>query len=162
MSFILVMYLLVIIYLSFIWFLVFKKTKNSSWLFFLVFTLSLGLWFLFYFLSYFSTESVNILYIYSKLTYSISIIWLYSFLLFLIYFWKKKDKLFNKNNLIVLFIFLGLLIFYNFTTLLIEWMYYDEIKKHHYEIPWLLYSFHNIASFLFIPLLIFFSFFKME
>lgn len=129
-----------------------RKYLNLSGVFFMIFCFWTGLWFIFYFLTYFWADSHNTLILFAQLSYATSIVALYSFLLFLYYFPKKKTKILHP----ILFIFVLFSIFvyalYVTTPYVIDGLYFNELKNDWYEIEWILFPYHLTLSFLFIPL----------
>lgn len=162
MSLYLVLYILIISFSLYIWCIVFKKYNNLSWLFFLLFSVSLSLWFFLYFLTFFTTYNVDLLLLYSKLAFWISIIWLYSFLFFILFFAKKNSTFFNKKSIIISIGFLFILFLYLKTPYIIESMFFNEWKQDYYETPWILFNLHIILSLLFFPLLLIISYVKLK
>lgn len=158
----LIIYIIVIIYSIFLWISYFNKKYTSSSLYFLLSMIWLSVWFLFYFLSYFSTTNIDVLCLYSKITYWISIISIYSFILFIKNYWNKEKKILNTKNYTIFSIFIFILTLYLWTDLFIDGMIYNWIKNHYYENPWILYNLHNIISLISLPIFWFVTYNKFK
>ena len=151
MSFYIILYWLLFVSYIFLWISLFEKYKNISWYYFFIFCLSTIMWLTLYVSSFFIFESLDALYLVSKLAYFISIITIYSFILFTYYFNnsnEKKDRNFN-IYLHIFFICLGYI--YIWTPAILSGMYFDIEKQDYYEITGIFHYFHIFVTLLFIP-----------
>ncbi len=83
-------------------------------------------------------------------------------MIFILFFKKKKEKLFNFVSVISFVIFWILLYLYVNTSYIISDMYFDVIKWDYYEKQWFFYNIHIVLSLLFFPLLFIFSYLKLK
>ncbi len=161
MSLYLFLYLSVIIFSIYVWSIFIKKYNNASWYFFMSFNISLGIWFLLYFLSYFTTKDLSVLLFYIKFMYLFSILWIYSLLLFIYKFDLKnksnlvKTKLFSINNLVLLFFWIILYYLYIYSPLIINHLEFVNNRNDYYESYWELFFIHTFLNFISLPLFIY-------
>jgi len=162
MSILLVTYLLNSLLLCLLGIVFLKKYYNLWWVFFLTFCISTASWFIFFFLSYFSTTDLGLLLLFWKIAYYLSIITLYSFIAFLYYFRRQAWNI-HSLALVTFWVFsmiLGYL--YIYTPLVIDSLYFDTLLQDWYENPWPLYSIHIILTSLFIPLSLWFWIYRFK
>ncbi len=129
-----------------------RKYYNLGGMFFFSFCSATSLWFIFFILSYFSTQNLEFILLFWKTAYYLSIISLYSFLWFLLYFDRKRQSI--QSVTLVAFWAISFLLgyFYIYTWSIIDGLYFDSGLQDWYENPWKLYLVHVILSLLFIPL----------
>lgn len=162
MDFLLLVYLVAIIYLLFLGTKVFEKYKNSSWFFFLIFSVATSIWFLTYIFSYFSKIHLDVVSHIIKLSYSSSIVSLYSFILFIRFFDKQQKKIQTQSNIFTLWLFVFIVFVYQFTPYMISGLYYDTEKQDYYETEGILYWIHIFLSLISLPILALVSFLKIR
>ena len=96
MSIYIILYIISFVTSIFWWVLIYKIYKNFFWLFFLLATIFISIWFSWYFLFFCGIENVNILLLISKLCFFSWICSTYS-LLFSIYFFNKNKVYYSKD-----------------------------------------------------------------
>ncbi len=135
------------------WIMMFKKYKNPSWFFFLIFTISCSVWCLLYFLFLWWNLWYDITLILSRLAFSVSLLWMYTFLLFIIFFDYKKKSIFTKKVFLILFLYLVFFLFSIFSENIIHSLYLwnDWVYRENYG---LFYPIYIIWYLLFIPLVL--------
>jgi len=127
----------------------------------MLFSFSTALWFIFYVLSYSFTQNLEYLEIFIKSSYFLSTISLYSFLLFLIYFDRKKGRVIRPISIWVFIIALLLCYIYIGTSWIIDGLYFNTSQQDWYESEGILFNIHLILTFLFIPLAIYLSRYRL-
>lgn len=152
MSFLLISYLINSGLLFFLGILFYRKYSNLGGVFFLCFCSATALWFIFFILSYFSTQNLNLILLYWKTAYYLSIMSLYSFVLFLLNFHRGKEDIYGIKLASFWSISFLLGYLYIYSPFIIDGLYFDSELQDWYEQPWVGYSMHLILSFLFIPL----------
>lgn len=162
MGFLLLVYFIAVLYLIFLWAKVLEKYRNPSWLFFLLFSISTAAWFASYIASYFSTVPLYLLESLIKISYSSSIVSLYSFIFFIHYFSKVKKWLFEWKSWYIVTTLLVLVLFYIATPYVISWLYFDVEKQDYYETEWGLYSIHILLSLASLPMMLFITWIKLR
>lgn len=162
MSFYLLLYIFIIFFSIFVWRLFYNKYTNFWGFSLFLFTFSVSTWFLFYFLSYYTTPNPDYILFYIKMMYFISIIWIYSLLFFILYYNKRSENLLNKKVLNIFLVYLMLWIIYLKTPLIITWVEYIQEKWDYYEVFWKFVFIHVILSLWFIPLFIYFTYIKFK
>ncbi len=157
MSIYIILYIISFVTSIFWWVLIYKIYKNFFWLFFLLATIFISIWFSWYFLFFCGIENVNILLLISKLCFFSWICSTYS-LLFSIYFFNKNKVYYSKDIIYkVVFFYISVAILYIPTDFIIEWLNFSK-KEHVYrEIYWKLYFIHILLQASFIFLFIYFS-----
>lgn len=157
MSLYILLYLWVIFCLVLIWILFYKKHSNYIyWKYFLLAMLFYSLWLLLYFISFSTTYDKEILLIFSRILYWLSISSIYFILIFIYYFFDKKTKMFsNKYSLFFIFSIISILSLTTFTPYIISDMVYDVEKNIYYEDIWLLYDLYTFLCFINFPLFLF-------
>ncbi len=161
-SLLFISYLVNSLILVILWCIFLKKYTNIWGLFFCIFCIATSFWLIVYLFTLFTLSDIPLLLLLWKSAYFLSIISLYSFLLFLAYFQKKKQKLLHPLTLSFFFIccFLGYI--YLGTSAIIGGIQYNIEQQHWYESQWLFYSFHVGISMLFIPWALFLSLFRLS
>jgi len=162
MSIYLLLYFIVGSLIAFIWIYTFKKYwKYSYWKYFFASTFSFFTWLIIYLLSFTITYDKDILLIFSRLLYSIFLLWLY-FMLFFIILFNNKNNYLSKIHIIIVILSLLFLIIWVFTPFIIEDLKYSTSKNIYIEKYWILY-FLNAILYLISPfLIIIFSYIKLK
>ena len=101
------------------WFFIFDRYRNSSGLFYLIFSVLFPIWFVWYWFSYDSSLSAEFVSRVYRFQYSISIIWFYSILFFVLFFDLQWKKFYHYLKPIFIF-FLSCFIISNATDLIVE------------------------------------------
>jgi len=160
MSILFFSYIIIIGFTFILWFNFFKRYKNISSFYFFISCISISLWYIFYILSYFSSISKEILLYIYRIDYVISIIWIYSFILFFYYYnltYKKPSLYFLLKNWFFIVI---LLLFYVCSPYIISDLKYNYSKLDYYEELSFLWNIHYILSFLWLLILFYVFFMK--
>ena len=141
------------------WFVVWRRLKNVSWIFFLLFTLFLALSFTFFFLPYIHTFTDEILLLVSRLLFATSII---AFLYFVscIYFYWDDVCIFDMRIFFIVIASIVLFFLYAWTNWIIYWIDFNAWISS--IIYWVLYPLHLVLSFWFILLIMDFSILKIR
>lgn len=160
MSFYILLYIFVIFWLISLWYILFRKYKDLSWYYFLIFSISGSIWTILYFISFFLFENKEVLLYISKSAYFFSIICIYSFVLFIIFFNQRNKQFYWIKNKLIHLWFLWLWILYIWTDLIIEDMFFHVNKNDYYESEGPAFIVHTILSILFIPLFLITSYKK--
>lgn len=163
MSLYLFLYIIISIFLIFVWNLFYKKYNNIWWIGFLLFTIFISLWFISFLLTYYWTTNIDLLLQISKFTYWFSLLAIYSFLIFVIYFnknWNNIKMHFFVKIIMLLIVLFSLLTF--FSPFIIEWMYFNDAKLDYYEKTWILFNIYIFLELLFFPLFLYFIFNKYK
>lgn len=132
-----------------------KKYFNASGIFFLIFCIWTGIWFILYFLTYFWSNSHDVLILLAQWSYACSVVSLYSFVLFLYCFSKKNIRIYSWIVYSYILFSCCLILFYTQTHFIIEGLYFNEVKNDWYETEGSLFLFHIVLSLFFIPLALF-------
>ncbi len=155
MSFYVILYLLLVITFLILWISVYKKYKDVSGYYFLIFTLSCGLWLLLYFISFYIFSDPVVHHLLSKIWYFLSIASIFSFVYFIEYFNSWEKKLLNRKNTIIHISAVILFVIYVLTDLIVQGMYLDLTKNDFYEIQGGAYILHILLNLYFFPLFIY-------
>jgi len=144
-----------------LWLYTYKKYRFSWGLFFLLFSIAIPVWFILFFVS-FNVEygSEIILRIY-RFQYSLSIIWFYSILFFVLSFWWVPEFFKNKSK----YVYIGFIVFFlfsNFTPFLLQWVEYSEKIKSFSEIYGVLYPIVVCMYAILFPILGYVSYYKLK
>jgi len=151
MSLLLGIYIANFLILLFLWISFLKKYFYVAWIYFFIFCVSTGFWFIFYLLTYYWSSNHEVLIFLAQISYATSLISLYSFLLFLYYFHRKKLRILNTGFISFLCVSCFLFLFYTLTPFIVEGLYYNELKQDWYEREWILFWIHVFLSLLFVP-----------
>ena len=139
----------------------FSRYKNSSWLYYLIFSIVIPLWFILYFISFNSDLwSDAIMRIY-RFQYFLSITWFYS-IIFFIYFFANTKKYIKKYQNTIFVFFASVFMLSNFTPFIVEWVSYDKELWSYVEVFWILYNIFVFLYALIFPLFSYISFIKIK
>ncbi len=142
-------------------FFVFKKYKLTSGIFYLIFSVTMSMWFGLYFISFDSSYGEKIVLMMYRFQYSLSMIWLYSILFFVLFFWKAKQKTRNAR-LQIYACFLTFFLTSNFTWFIVENVEYSNKIDSYVEVFGDLYLLIVFLYFVLIPAFLITSFFKLR
>lgn len=164
MLFYLLFYFVIITLFLYLWYSVYLKSKwECYWKYFFVSSFASSSWFLIYILSYTTTYDSSILLIYSRILFALSIISIYSMLLFFYFFQKVKSKTNNLSfHIIIWFVFFLILWFSIFTPYVISDMVYDSNNLSYLEVYWNYYLLYTVLYFAFLPIFWTFFYFKIK
>jgi len=161
MSIYLLLYFVIVISILFIWFYTFKKYKKYTyWKYFFISTICYSIWLIIYLLSFTLTYDKEILLIFSRLLYLLSLIGMYS-MLFFILFYNTKQK-YIKYHISILLTFILIIFLSLFTTYIIKDMIYSTELKIYYEKFWVWYILYSILYLIYPFLLLIFSYLKIK
>ncbi|MDD5770127.1 MAG: ATP-binding protein [Candidatus Gracilibacteria bacterium] len=152
MSVYILLYFIAFIISIYLGYIVYKRYKHSSGIFFFLCTLFASLWCMAYFLSLSSFISKDIMIYISRFSFFSSTAGMYSFLLFINFFNEVKTYKITKRFLIItLNIFIGLFIITLFTPLIIKGISLDnaDIYREKYGIFYFIYV---LLYFMFLPI----------
>ncbi len=142
--------------------MVFRKYRNPSGLFFLLFSFFACAWFILYFLFFSGIPNKDWLLMISRLDFAIGILGVYSLLGFIYFFNTKPSKLFVKEVLWILGWMLSVLAFYVFTKGIIAGLYYEASEKVFREIPGKVFALHIALHATCVFLFCYFSFKQLK
>lgn len=151
MSVYFIIYIFCIIYSIWFWISIYSKNKNTSYLFFMLFTIFSWIWMFLYYI-FLSWQMSELLAIYiSRIAFYTSFLWLFSFTLFIALFsWKKNDFskiIFLKTSLLIFVLFWVLTIF---TNKIVDSLYID-INWIYRENFWELFFIYRILYIFSVP-----------
>ncbi len=163
MSLFLLLYIIIALLLLNIWIIVYRKYwKYVYWKYFLFFCLSYFLWLLLYISSFTFVYEKDSLLILSRFMYWLSLTWLYSMLMFIIFFNSKEKKLISKYHLPIVILFTFFFFLTSFTTFIIKDMLYSIENNIYYEDLWIWYFLYTFLSFILPFLIIIISYLKVK
>lgn len=158
MSAYILLYFLALIISVYLWFIVYKRYKRSSWIFFFLCTIFASLWCVFYFLSLSSFIPEYLVVYISRLAFFSSTTGMYSFLFFIIFFSDQQKNSIPKNKLkLILSIFFIIFSITVFSPLVIKWMTFSSKDLIYREIYGIFYPIYVILYVMFLPLALYFS-----
>ena len=161
MSFYLLLHIVFSIVLCYFWILIFKKYIRTSWIYFLIYSISASLWFILYVSIFSSSNDISLILNVNRFMHALSLLGMYSMLLFVVNIDNqnhKKSKQF-KLNLIVFTIFS---IIWSLTPFIIENMNFIDEKWHYLENYGSLYWIFALLYILFIPFFWIISYYKIK
>lgn len=161
MSIYILLYLLISVLLFFIWFkFIYKAKLTISIIYFSISILLFLIWLVFYLLSFTTNYNEFNILIYSKILYSISIPAMYSMLFFVLNFNSKKTI--KYRDIIILSIFFILIWISIFTPFVISSLDFIQDLNIYKENFWFLYPIYFFLYISFLPIFLFFSYFKFK
>lgn len=153
MSFLIFLHYMFVFILFLLGIFVYKKYKNSSWIFFLLFCVFYSIWYFCYTIVYSDYFSDNTILIIIRLMYVLSLIWSYSMLFFVKYFSVKKSILKEKQK-IIFSIYTMIFIWVIWSGFFIETVTHNSDNNYYLESYWVLYPLLAFWYLLFLPLFI--------
>jgi len=161
MSIYLLLYIIIPFLMLFTWYKWLSQyQKYSHQKYFFISILLYSIWLIFYLLSFTITYDKNIVLIFSKLLYWISLIAWYSMLFFIIFFNIKKISI--KYHILIWIIFISFLLLTANTPFIINDMIYSENIKLYHEDFWKLYPLYTALYLIYPFLLVLFSYLKIK
>ncbi len=133
----------------------FRYYKNISWFFFLLFTLFSSLWFILFYL-FFNNSDPWFLIVLSRVDFALSILAIYSFVLFVLFFQSSRWDFSFKSLILPTIAAVSILLLYGSTDLIIHSLSPDKFWVFR-EITGDFYFIHIILSFFSLPLIVFYT-----
>lgn len=138
---------------------VYNRYKNTSWIFFLIFSILISIWLFLYTLVFSVSLGSDILLYLNRFMYFLSLIWIYNMLLFVLFFNNKN----NINNKYKIFIPILILWFFSILTpYILESMSFSLDKGRYIENYWIMYPIFSFLYMIFLPLFSIISYFKLK
>ncbi len=140
------------------WYLVYKKYREKGGIYLLIFTFHLSLWFFLYSFVFSNSIREDLLIFILRLMYGLSMTWIYSMIIFFLFFLPNKWAV-KIRNLKVLYICMAIWIVFLCikTPYIVQGIKFIPIEDWYREIFWIYYKqfslFYSIAIFLFFFLL---------
>lgn len=138
---------------------VYNRYKNTSGIFFLIFSILISIWLFLYTLVFSISLSTDILLYLNRFMYFLSLIWIYNMLLFVLFF-NNKNNIDNKYKIFIPILLLG--IFSIFTPYILENMTFSVDKERYIENYWIIYPIFSFLYMIFLPLFSIISYIKLK
>lgn len=142
--------------------LIFRRYRNLSGFFFLLFTLFGSTWFLLYFLFFSGIENVSLLLFLSRLNFGVSLGANYSLLLFVFFFDTKPSKILTKVTYIAISIYVPILLLHALTPMIIADLAFSLQDNVYREVPGMLYLLNPILHFTGLLLFVYVSVYRLK
>lgn len=159
MSFFVFLHLLFSCFLFLIWIYTYKKYSEYSWLFFIVSTCLLWIWFIFYVLIFWFIIDKDILLYIFRIMYTLSFTSFY-LMIFYIYFFSQKVNIKIKAYIFLSVIWIAIL--FILTPFVVENLKFIEEGWYYFEEYGIGYNLLLLLYFLYIPILLIISYFKIK